>query len=153
MCNNALTSRAILQTDFSTALCKFAHMDKDQLETVRAVLRRMIEAAGVPDATALAAKAGVAHTTVTRPLSAKSNPDDITWQISARTWMKLSEASGVPVTFLGQRIITPSGDPSSGDPIKQPIDFRVWKFWTNLTNEQRELVSSVIDAWIARQSQ
>ena len=127
-------------------------MDKDQIQVVRAVLRRMIQAAGVNDPTQLAKAAGLAHTTLTRIMSDKEGEiaPDITWSLSAKTWMKLSAASGVPVTFLGENIIIPSAEPRDGDIIKQPVAMRLLEFWGDLGPDERELIESTIDAWAER---
>lgn len=121
-------------------------MDKGQLETVRLVISEMIRAAGVADATSLARKAGLAHTTLTRLFS----EDAINWSISANTWQKLSAASGVPVTFLGDKIVIPSFEPGDRYIVKDPVEIRLLRFWNLLGPEEKDFVVSLVDSWAER---
>lgn len=138
-----------MHTDKIALACKFAPMDKEQLETVRAVIRQMMQATQSPDPTHLAKLADVAHTTLTRIMSEKAGDDgsEVTWTLSAKTWMKLSKASQVPVTFLGEKITVPSEKPGDRYIIKQTVPTRLLEFWELLGQDERNLVLTIVDAW------
>lgn len=124
-------------------------MPNEQLVVIREVLRRMMKAAAVDDPTQLAKKANLAHTTLTRIMSADAE-SNLTWTLSAKTWMKLSEASGVAVTFLGDEIMIPSQEPRDGDIVQKQIPARLLRFWAMLGPEEQDLVVSFVDAWAER---
>lgn len=124
-------------------------MSDNQLEAVKEVIRQMIKSAGVDDPTQLAKRAGLAHTTLTRIMSSEDG-SGLSWTLSAKTWMKLSAASGVAVTFLGDQILVPSPEPGDGDVVQKPIPSRLLRFWNMLGPEEQDLVVSFIDAWAER---
>ena len=125
--------------------------EDNQLAATRAVLRQMMDASGVDDATQLARRAGIAHTTLTRLMSTKPIGDNpgVTWALSAKTWMKLSEASGVPVTFVGDRILA-SAQPGDRYVVQDPRQVRLLRFWDLLGPTEQELILSTADAWARR---
>ena len=84
MCIIAPQSSAFLQADATERLCKDAHMPDPDLEAARRVIFAIMQETGL-DATQLARRAGLAHTTLTRPLY------DPTWKHvpSTRTMNKV----------------------------------------------------------------
>lgn len=123
-----------------------------KLAATRALLRHMIDASGSQDATQLARKAGLAHTTLTRVLA--DRPDggdaDITWMLSGKTWMKLSKASGVPVTLLGDEIFPANVKPGIGDAAHDERLVYLLEFWERLgTADNKDRFLQVVDAWAA----
>lgn len=128
-------------------------MDKEQreqLEAIRAVLRQMMLATGDADPTGLAKRASLTHTTLTRVMKNDEASPDVTWTLSAKTWQKLSGVSGVPVTFLGERIIVPGLEPGDRYIIKDPVQARLLRFWDLLGPEEKDFVLSIIDSWAER---
>ena len=75
---------------------------------------------------------------------------EVTWTLSAKSWMKLSEASGVPVTFIGDKIFVPRAEPGGGYVPQKPIPSRLFRFWDHLGPEEQDLVVSFVDAWADR---
>ena len=135
-----------MQADAHLLMCDFSLMpEEDQLEAVRSALRHMMKAAQVEDATQLARKAGIAHTTLTRIMAADSA--DVTWTLSAKTWMKLSQASGVPVVLLGDRVIVPDAQPSAGDGAVQSRRARLLAWWDDLTPAQQDHFVNSFSSW------
>lgn len=118
------------------------------MRATRAALRQMMEAAGAADITQLARKAGIAHTTLTRVMSA--NDEDITWKLSASTWMKLSQASGVPITFLGDSIIVEDAKPGARDPEAQRRRARLLMWWDSLSAAEQEHFFRLLTSWSRR---
>jgi hypothetical protein len=128
-------------------------MDKEQkaqLEATRAVLRQMMLATGDPNPTQLAKRAGVTHTTLTRIMKDDEAGPDVTWALSGATWMKLSGASGVPVTLLGEKILVPGLEPGDSYIIKDRVQARLLRFWDRLSEEGKDLVLAAVDSWAER---
>ena len=107
----------------------------------------MMEASGANDLTDLARKANLAHSTLTRPMALGANA---TWSLSAKTWQRLSEVSGVPVTFIGTKIIVPDAQPRVGDLAHQRRLATLLRFWNQLDGEAQDLFLSMLDAWAKR---
>lgn len=141
-------ARAFLQADVQNPTCNYLLMPSDSLAATRAALRQMMEAAGVSDLTQLARKAGIAHTTLTRIMSDEGA--DVTWSLSAKTWMKLSAVSGVPITLLGDRIVVPDTQPRLGETAAERRRARLLEWWDNLPPGEQEHFFRLMTSWAQR---
>jgi hypothetical protein len=179
MCNYALKSSALMQTDKNSEMCKSALMknpdqqtkaakarkrgapkrdqgeikvknvrknplparDPIQVKQIVAIIEEMMDAIGAETRTELATRAGIgAHTTLTR-----IDHPDAKHLLSARTWLKLSEATGVPVTFLGNQVIGGGHGPSQSYALKDPIDIRIMNFLNLLRPEGKLRVVKLLE--------
>lgn len=142
MSNCALLSSALTQNDNSLYMCNSEYMRNEQTEQILDVLQKMMEAIGVDTKSELAIRAGLAHTTLTRIDANNPKPKSLP---SWKTWIALSKATGVPVTFLGDKIISGSQQPSQSYVPQDPLEIKFRNFIRLLGPNERKLVISVLD--------
>lgn len=137
-----------MQADVQKLTCNYPLMSSGNLTATRAALRQMTEAAGASDLTQLARKAGIAHTTLTRIMSDEGA--DVTWSLSAKTWMKLLAVSGVPITLLGDRIVVPDAQPRLGETAAERRRARLLEWWDGLPPSEQEHFFRLMTSWAQR---
>ena len=143
MCKYAPVSSALLPNAENLYTCKYAPMRNAQIEQILNVLQIMMDAIGVGTRSELATRAGLSHTTLTRLDAENLKP---AWLPSAKTWIALSKATGVPVTFLGDKIVGGGQHPGQSYLPQDPIEIKVRNLLRLLGPEEKMFLVSVLDA-------
>lgn len=131
-----------MQTAQKLKMCNSGPMRNPQVEQILAVLQIMMDAIGVDTRSELANRAKLVHTTLTRIDADNPKP---AWMPSTKTWMKLSKATGVSVTIIGDKIVAGGQLPSQSYIPQDPIEIKVRNFLRLLGPEEKKLLIIMID--------